>query len=199
MDIRYAAQVIRDTVDMETVLNHYGFRTKHGKMICPFHGDRNASLQVYPAKNGRGGGWHCFGCGRGGSVIDFVMAQESCSFPTAVKAIDLALGLGLDGNPNMFGRDRRRKEQEKYDRIRASLDAYYDAAGECLEQRIRETDERLLAIRDKAVPDRTADEWTRMMTLPEELQYMEYLREKIQENKQELMIWRNRIRKAKSG
>ena len=37
--------------------------------LCPFHEDREPSLVVTPAKNL----WHCFGCGAGGGVIDWVM------------------------------------------------------------------------------------------------------------------------------
>jgi hypothetical protein len=38
-----------------------------GKVPCPFHEDRTPSLHCYPDD----GGWHCFGCGAGGSIIDF--------------------------------------------------------------------------------------------------------------------------------
>jgi len=38
-----------------------------GKVVCPFHDDSTPSLHVYPGD----GGWACFGCGRGGTVIDF--------------------------------------------------------------------------------------------------------------------------------
>ena len=87
MNIREAGQVIRDTVRMSDILNLYGYKTRRGFMVCPFHGDRDASLKVYEGT----GGWHCFGCGRGGSVIDFVMEHEACDFKMAVRAIDRAL------------------------------------------------------------------------------------------------------------
>ena len=66
MNIKTAGQVIRDSVTMDTVLSLYGYRVKHGFMCCPFHGEKEPSLKVYQ----KTGGWHCFGCGRGGSVID---------------------------------------------------------------------------------------------------------------------------------
>ena len=37
--------------------------------LCPFHEDHNPSLVITPGKNL----WHCLGCGKGGSVIDWVM------------------------------------------------------------------------------------------------------------------------------
>ena len=197
MDIQNAASVIKDTVDMQTVLDLYGYSAKHGKMVCPFHGDKNASLQIYK-NNGRHSGWHCFGCGRGGSVIDFVMEHENCDFITAVKAIDNALGLQLLETANLFDMRRRKNDQELYDKVKAALDAYYDAAYESLEQMFRDRFGRLRNIEDKQTQDRTAEEWTLMETIPETLRYIEHLQDKTQEAKRAVMAWRNRARRAKS-
>ena len=198
MDIQNAASVIKDTVDMETVIGLYGYKARHRKMVCPFHGDKNASLQIYE-NNGRHNGWHCFGCGRGGSVIDFVMEHEGCDFITAVKAIDQALGMGLLETADMFTTQRRKEEQERYDRIREAFDQYYDKASWILEMMFLDKFRQLREIEGKGVRERTADEWTRMQTLPEDLQYIEYLQDVIQENKRKVMAWRNRSRRARSG
>ena len=198
MDIQNAASVIKDTVDMDTVLGLYGYQAKHGKMMCPFHGDRNASLQVY-RNSGRHSGWHCFGCGRGGSVIDFVMEHENCDFITAVKAIDAALGLQLLETMNLFDMRERRNEQELYDRVKEAFDRFYDSMSETLERNFRQIFDALRAIEDKSVPERTADEWTRLYAYPEELMYIEYLQDRIQESKRKVMAWRNLARRAKSG
>lgn len=40
---------------------------RDGKITCPFHDDRTPSLHAYPGDRG----WACFGCGRGGTIIDF--------------------------------------------------------------------------------------------------------------------------------
>lgn len=53
-------------------------------MRCPLHdGDDTPSFIVTPAKNV----WHCFGCQRGGSVIDWVMATRKVSFRHAVELL----------------------------------------------------------------------------------------------------------------
>ena len=107
-----ATQVIRDQVTMEQILDLYGYKTRHGFMCCPFHGEKAPSLKVY--KNT--GGWHCFGCGRGGSVIDFVMEHENCRIGEAVRAIDNALHLGLmDPLENPFEACRERRRQSALD------------------------------------------------------------------------------------
>lgn len=41
---------------------------REGKIQCPFHTDRTPSLHAYPTAER---GWTCFGCGRGGTIIDF--------------------------------------------------------------------------------------------------------------------------------
>jgi hypothetical protein len=46
---------------------------RQGKVLCPFHQEKYASLQLY-----RDGSFYCFGCGRGGSIIDFAAALRGC-------------------------------------------------------------------------------------------------------------------------
>ncbi len=46
---------------------------RQGKVLCPFHQEKHASLQLY-----RDGSFYCFGCGRGGSIIDFAAALWGC-------------------------------------------------------------------------------------------------------------------------
>lgn len=50
------------------------------KIICPFHNDSAPSLSI----NHSAGVWHCFGCGKSGDIITFVMERESLSFKEAV-------------------------------------------------------------------------------------------------------------------
>ncbi|HRD68410.1 MAG TPA: CHC2 zinc finger domain-containing protein, partial [Candidatus Competibacter sp.] len=51
--------------------------------LYPFHADREPSLAVTPGKNL----WHCFGCGAGGGVIDWVMKADGVSFRHAVELL----------------------------------------------------------------------------------------------------------------
>jgi DNA primase len=62
------------------------------KGLCPFHSEKTPSFTVSPQK----GMYHCFGCGAGGSAIDFVMASERLSFPEAVRALAGRLGIALE-------------------------------------------------------------------------------------------------------
>ena len=52
-------------------------------MCCPFHEEKTASMKITPEKNL----FHCFGCGAGGSVIDWVMKTQGVSFKHAVELL----------------------------------------------------------------------------------------------------------------
>ena len=49
--------------------------------LCPFHSEKTPSFSVSPDKQI----YHCFGCGKGGGVINFIMEIENLSFPEAVE------------------------------------------------------------------------------------------------------------------
>ena len=57
--------------------------------LCPFHGEKTASFSVAPDK----GIYYCFGCHKGGSVINFQMEIEGLSYPDAVRALAKRAGM----------------------------------------------------------------------------------------------------------
>jgi len=56
---------------------------------CPFHNDKTPSFSVNASK----GLYHCFGCGAGGSMFDFVIAMENLTFPEAVRELAARVGM----------------------------------------------------------------------------------------------------------
>lgn len=62
------------------------------KGLCPFHNEKTPSFMVSPER----GSWHCFGCGKGGSVIDFVMEYEHVDFAEALETLALRAGVTLE-------------------------------------------------------------------------------------------------------
>ena len=106
------AERIKTAVTMPDIYEKYGFEpNRAGFIVCPFHREDTPSLGIY-----RGGTtWHCFGCGAGGSVIDFVMRLFSLSFRQAVVRIDNDFGLHLvPGRPDARKRGgyRNRRPRE---------------------------------------------------------------------------------------
>ena len=59
--------------------------------LCPFHSEKTPSFSVSPDKQI----YHCFGCGKGGGVINFIMEIENLSFPEAVEFLARRVGMAL--------------------------------------------------------------------------------------------------------
>lgn len=199
MDIRRAAQTIRDTVTAEQIISLYGYKTRHGFMVCPFHGDKDASLKVY---NGSGG-WHCFGCGRGGSVIDFVMEHENCDFRTAVVAVDHALHMGLmDPHEDPYQAETEGMKQQWLDDYVDAAYAYMDALAAVIEEQLRSDLSRMKkceTLRKMEPPLLTAEDYDFMNQWKEISQYNEWRLRKIDETREEVAEWRRKARRVKSA
>lgn len=56
---------------------------------CPFHADQSDSFMVSPEKNV----FKCFGCGKEGGPVEFVMWIENVSFDSASRRLAQALGI----------------------------------------------------------------------------------------------------------
>jgi DNA primase len=59
------------------------------KALCPFHEEKTPSFMVHPEKQI----YKCFGCGKGGNVIHFVMEREHLTFPEAVRSLGERYGI----------------------------------------------------------------------------------------------------------
>ena len=73
--------------------------------LCPFHNERTPSFAVNPA----GQFYHCFGCGKGGGVINFIMEIENLSYPDAVAF--LAKRAGMQMPEDSFDRDAKKRSR----------------------------------------------------------------------------------------
>ena len=198
MNIKSAAQVIRDSVTMDQILDIYGYHARHGFMVCPFHADKGPSLKVYKGSRG----WHCYGCHRGGSVIDFVMEQEGCDFGTAVNAINHAFRLGLnDPQEDPYDAEDRRHVQEWLDQFTDAVYAYLDALRMKIEAEIR-TDlvmvQELEMIRKMDPQKLKAEDYDVMLLWRDKSEYNEFKLEQIEEFRGEVAAWRRKARKAGS-
>ena len=104
--------------DIADVVSSYVHLTKKGSNLwglCPFHSEKTPSFSVSPGKQI----YHCFGCGKGGGVISFVMEMENLSFPEAVRLLAQRAGMEV---PETGGSEEGRKKRERI------LEANRDAA-----------------------------------------------------------------------
>lgn len=115
---------------MSDVVQFYGFQPNRGGFIaCPFHGEKTPSMKIYTQP---GRGFHCFGCGAGGTAIDFVMLLFNIPFPAAVVRLNADFGLGLSNERpdprelERLRRARREKEKAEADRLAAYMAKVYE-------------------------------------------------------------------------
>ncbi len=76
--------------------------------LCPFHGEKTASFSVNQDKQI----YHCFGCGKGGGVINFIMEIENLSFPEAVEFLARRVGMTVPEQTNDHESRRRARMLE---------------------------------------------------------------------------------------
>ena len=101
---------------MPNVAQFYGFSpNRAGFICCPFHGEKTPSMKLY---NGSGG-FHCFGCGVGGSVIDFTARLFNLDAMGAVRRLDADFNLHLP-----LDRPLSREEHERAQRRKQIVDTH---------------------------------------------------------------------------
>ena len=79
--------------------------------LCPFHNERTPSFSVNPG----GQFYHCFGCGKGGGVINFIMEMENLPYPDAVAFLARRAGMQMpeEGRDRDAGKRKRLLELNK--------------------------------------------------------------------------------------
>ena len=81
---QHTIQRILDAADITDVVSEFVTLRRRGVNmlgLCPFHNEKTPSFTVSPSK----GIFKCFGCGKGGNAVNFIMEHESLSYPEALK------------------------------------------------------------------------------------------------------------------
>lgn len=103
-------QEVSDRNDIADVVSGYvRLNKKSGSNLfglCPFHSEKTPSFSVSPDKQI----YHCFGCGKGGGVFNFIMEVENLTFPEAVEFLAKRVGLQVP-EENRDDPESRRREQ----------------------------------------------------------------------------------------
>lgn len=89
------------------------------RALCPFHGEKTPSFMVSPQKQI----FHCFGCGEGGGVFQFLSLIEKVTFPEAVEILAKRLGMAV---PNQDGR-RDKIKTVLYEAMEKAAAFFYDS------------------------------------------------------------------------
>lgn len=128
-------QELLSRVDIVEVVGRYVQLKKGGANfmgLCPFHGEKSPSFSVSPTKQF----FHCFGCGKHGNAVGFLMEHTGIGFVEAVK--DLAQQTGLqvpqeDLSPQERARAAEQRQQQ------ATLNELLDKAAGAYYQQLRQS------------------------------------------------------------
>lgn len=126
------AAIIKERVSTREAAALYGLKVDRlGWACCPFHHETKPSLKVYEGQ----GGWHCFGCHEGGSVIDLVMKLAGLSFPQALARLDHDFNLGLGGRQSPQDRREAQRREKVRRQQKNALKRAYEAKAAIWESR----------------------------------------------------------------
>lgn len=93
--------------DLVDVVSDYVRLTPKGGSywgLCPFHGEKTPSFHVLPDRQL----YHCFGCGKGGGVLSFIMEVENLPFVDAARLLAKRAGMAFpEGDNDQRGRRKR--------------------------------------------------------------------------------------------
>lgn len=101
---------VRERNDVVDVIGSYVQLKKKGSSyfgLCPFHNEKSPSFSVSPGKQM----YYCFGCGKGGNVISFIMEYENFGFVDALKMLAERAGVQLPEAE--YSEEAKKKADEK--------------------------------------------------------------------------------------
>ena len=111
----FPEKFIEELVDRSDIVDVVSSYVRLGKKsgsnmfgLCPFHSEKTPSFSVSPDKQI----YHCFGCGKGGGVINFIMEIENLSFPEAVEFLAGKAGMQVPEDTNDKDSKRRSRMLE---------------------------------------------------------------------------------------
>ena len=114
---------VRDSSDILSIVQDYVRLKKAGSNylgLCPFHREKTPSFNVSPAR----GFFKCFGCGKGGDTITFVMEIERLEFVDAIRW--LADRAGIEIPKTEEGKKAYDKRESVYEALRFASEYYVE-------------------------------------------------------------------------
>jgi len=117
--------------------------------LCPFHGEKSPSFSVSPTKQF----FHCFGCGKNGNAIGFLMEHGGMSFIEAVK--DLAQSYGLQVPEDDADPAERQRAQQQRQR-QATLNEVLEKAGESYRKHLKSSSQAVNYLKGRGLSGEVA-------------------------------------------
>jgi DNA primase len=148
-------QTIIETARIEEVVGEFVHLRKRGVNyvgLCPFHNEKTPSFTVSPAK----GIYKCFGCGKAGNSVNFIMEHEHYTYPEALKFLAKKYNIEVE-------EEQQTPEQIQQLNERESLYAVTEFARKFFTEQLLNTDEGksigLSYFKERDFTDKTIDEF----------------------------------------
>ena len=109
--------------DIESVVGRYVLlNRKGGNMwgLCPFHSEKTPSFSINPSK----GIYKCFGCGKGGNAINFVMEMEHLNYPESIRFLGGLYGVEIP-ETGYSGNSIQKEEKDRVKEILKEAAKFY--------------------------------------------------------------------------
>lgn len=117
-------QALRSRISIADVISNYIKLKKSGSNLtglCPFHNERSPSFMVSPAKEI----YKCFGCGKSGDAISFIMEHEHKTYPETIEHLCNQYNIAIEHQePTPQQQQQKDKKQEMYQLMAWAADQY---------------------------------------------------------------------------
>ncbi len=115
---------LKSKADIVTILGKFMYLQRKGNKYwacCPFHNEKTASFAV----NADDQYYHCFGCGKSGNVITFLMEHERMTYPEAIEYLAKELNMEIPESDDPEYKERRVRQDKLYAVTKAAARHYY--------------------------------------------------------------------------
>lgn len=125
---RYSDELINEIFSQNDIVDYVSQYVKLKKNghdytgLCPFHKEKSPSFHV----NGEKQLFHCFGCGAGGNLVQFVMRSEGLDFVEALKLMAERAGIMLPDDDNPADDKLYQKKKQIYSMNKAAARFYFE-------------------------------------------------------------------------
>jgi len=125
---RYSDELVNEIFSQNDIVDYvsqYVKLKKNGRDytgLCPFHKEKSPSFHVNQEKQL----FHCFGCGAGGNLVQFVMKSEGLDFVEALKLMADRAGIILPDEDNISDDKAYQKKKQIYSMNKAAARLYFE-------------------------------------------------------------------------
>jgi len=152
---RETVELILDTARIEEVVGDFVTLKRRGSSYvacCPFHNEKTPSFHVTPSK----GIYKCFGCGKAGSAVGFVMEYEHMAYPEALRYLARKYNIEVQEEEESAEQIAARQRSE-------SLMAVSEFARQYFNERLRDGEGRDVGYRyyrERGIEDLSISQWS---------------------------------------